>query len=155
MYIIHKRHQKINKPSKPLKYVVCFLFSYDLTKCLMIHKIKGPFPNTLNGIGGKIEKFDPSIKSAAYREIKEETGLTKSDIISLNPLVKEVFPDKIELNAFYGRLKKTSKPIQMEEEKIQWYLVTELLDKNHNMAGINTPYFIEHSLYKLYLERDI
>lgn len=132
-----------------MKYTLCFIFSEDLSQCLMIDKIKGPYPNTLNGIGGKIEDSDEDVLSAAYRELYEETNLIKQNLKSgLNFLVKLHFSNDIEVNVFYGRIIDRRRVRRKEEEELVWVNTKELLDvTNKRLAGDgNVPYFINFAL---------
>ncbi len=133
-----------------MKYTLCFIFSPDLEKTLMIRKIKGPHPGYLNGIGGKIEDFDINPITSALREIKEETGLNSDDIEPLRYLVKLSYPNtNNELNVFYTKQTVFGKhPHQMEDEKLIWYKTKSLLDINNpNLAGDgDIPYFIKFAL---------
>ena len=59
-----------------LSYVTGFLFSEDLTHVVLLEKQSPTWQKGLfNGVGGKIEKGETSIK-AMSRECKEETGVT-------------------------------------------------------------------------------
>lgn len=58
-----------------IRYVVGFLFSEDRQKVLLIEKLKPDWQKgLLNGVGGKIEKFESSL-DAMIREFNEEAGL--------------------------------------------------------------------------------
>ncbi len=57
------------------EYVAGFLFNKDLTKVLLIEKLKPEWQaGKLNGIGGKIEPGE-AVEEAMAREFKEETGI--------------------------------------------------------------------------------
>lgn len=115
---------------------------------LMAHKNRGPYPNHLNGVGGKIEPLDLSIELAALREIFEETRLSSDDIKPLTYLVTQTFPSGAELNVFYTKIKDYAEFKQVEDEKLEWVPVSLLLDvTNDRLAGDgNIPYFINYSL---------
>ena len=55
------------------------VFNKDKTKLLMCERTKEPYKGQLNLVGGKIEKEDGNLNEA-YRELQEETGITKEDI---------------------------------------------------------------------------
>lgn len=132
-----------------MKYTLVFIFSQNMNEVLMMHKTKGPYPGCLNGVGGKIEDTDLNIFAAAYREIEEETGLSwlNGDIESLYHLVTEIFPGGTELNVFYTKITDPKRARQMEEEKIEWFDASNLLDvKKSGIAGEgNIPYFLHYS----------
>lgn len=57
------------------EYVLGFLFTSDFKQALLLRKAKPEWQKgLLNGIGGKIEKFDRFPLSAMHREFKEETS---------------------------------------------------------------------------------
>ena len=131
-----------------MKYTLVFIFSNDFSKVLMIHKTKGPYPGCLNGIGGKIEPTDRDELHGALREVMEETGLSPLVMTPLRFLVKETHPSGTELNVFYTRLGYLARETQIEEEKLEWFKVEELLDvRDRRLAGEgNIPYFINYAL---------
>jgi 8-oxo-dGTP pyrophosphatase MutT (NUDIX family) len=126
----------------------------------MIHKIKGPFPLTLNGIGGKIEDHDTSELNSALREIKEETNIGREEMFKMKELLSISFPDYVNLHVYYAILYPNVKPTQMEKETLHWVKTERLLDvKDKNIAGYgNVAYFInlalqlegEHGVSKYY-----
>lgn len=61
------------------KYNVIVVFNKDLTKTLMCKRTKEPYKNMYNLVGGKIEKENAGL-SEAYRELYEETNISKSDV---------------------------------------------------------------------------
>ena len=60
-------------------YNVVAVFSPDRQTMLMCRRAKDPYKGLLNMVGGKIESGEDGY-SAAYRELSEETGITKDDI---------------------------------------------------------------------------
>ena len=149
---------------------VCFLFTPDIEEVLMIHKLRGPYPETWNGVGGKFNmeldniSNDPRInmKACAKREIFEETSLD-IDTSLLCWIVTETFPPgeqppwgtkgkPLELWVYCAVVDKDTIK-QVENETLKWFDIDELLnDKvyDETLAGSgNIPYFI--NLSKIYL----
>lgn len=60
-------------------YNVIAVFSPDKSKMLMCERKKDPYKGLLNMVGGKIEPGEDGY-DAAYRELYEETGITRDDI---------------------------------------------------------------------------
>ena len=60
-------------------YNVVAVFSPDRQKMLMCKRAKDPYKGLFNMVGGKIESGEDGY-TAAYRELFEETGITKTDI---------------------------------------------------------------------------
>lgn len=75
-------------------YNVIAVFNKTSDKLLLCLRRKNPYKGLSNFVGGKIEKGETGIE-AAYRELSEETAISKADIIlthlmSLNPHAKPV-----------------------------------------------------------------
>ena len=60
-------------------YNVVAVFSPDRHTMLMCKRVKDPYKGLFNMVGGKIENGEDGY-SAAYRELFEETGITKENI---------------------------------------------------------------------------
>lgn len=110
---------------KPLKgYTVCFIFNSAGTKILMQLKDRTLYKGKLNGVGGKIEEGELPL-DGAYREIEEETSLTREDVPDLKWIAtiiaceqcddryKDYYP---ELNFFAGTTENLSKAHNPETE---------------------------------------
>lgn len=88
------------------KYNVIVVFNKDLTKTLMCKRTKEPYKNMYNLVGGKIEKENDGRLSEAYRELYEETNISKSDVtLEYFMNIKYVVFDKV-LEVYYGILNK-------------------------------------------------
>ena len=61
------------------KYNVSVIFDKTEKKLLMCKREKDPFKGKLNFVGGKVEPNETE-DEAAYRELYEETGISKNDI---------------------------------------------------------------------------
>ena len=61
------------------KYNVIVIFDKDMKKTLMCKRTKEPYIGMYNLVGGKIEKENAGLNEA-YRELEEETGITKKDV---------------------------------------------------------------------------
>lgn len=156
---------------KPLKYLlqekqiynVNFLFTADLSEVLMIHKNRGPYPNTINGVGGKYDStldhiyggFEQlNVKHSASREIQEEASSIIRDE-DLYFVLCEIFPDGditpwnpdhfTELWVFCGIVNK-DEVSQKEDEKLEWFKTEDIISssvRNESIAGNgNVPYFV-------------
>ncbi len=60
-------------------YNLIAVFSPDGEKVLMCRRIKDPYNGLMNFVGGKIEPGEDG-ETAAYRELFEETGISRRDI---------------------------------------------------------------------------
>lgn len=94
------------------------VFSQDKTKLLMCERTKEPYKGQLNLVGGKIEKDDDNLNEA-YRELQEETGITKDDIDLVYFMTCNYHTLNKGLEIYYGVL---NKDIELVEEvnKLVW-----------------------------------
>jgi len=60
-------------------YNCIMVYNKDCTKLLFCKRTKDPYKGLYNLVGGKIEEGEDGF-AAAYRELKEETGLEPADI---------------------------------------------------------------------------
>lgn len=64
-------------------YNVIVVYNENADKILMCKRKKDPYKGLANFVGGKIEKNENGL-DAAYRELEEETTITKDDIMLLH-----------------------------------------------------------------------
>lgn len=91
---------------------------------LLCKRRKNPYKGLLNFVGGKLEPDEDSA-AAAYRELREETGITDADISLTHLMDLTYFTWDLKLEVFFGWL---NKRVSLKEE------VNELLwvDKEQN-----------------------
>lgn len=105
-------------------YNVIVVFNKELDRILMCRRTKEPYKGLSNFVGGKIEK-DEDGYAAAYREMQEESGISKEDI-TITRLVDFTYPlDDCYVEVYVGRLKND---VTLKEEKHPLYWSE--LDKN-------------------------
>lgn len=115
------------------KYNVIVVFNKDLTKTLMCKRTKEPYKNMYNLVGGKIEKENDGL-SEAYRELYEETNISKEDIALKHFMNSEyVVFDKI-LEVYYGILNKEVNLIE-EVNKLEWVNINDNFFDMKKYAG--------------------
>jgi 8-oxo-dGTP diphosphatase len=73
--VILKKILKEDKERCMRGYNCIMVYSTDGKKLLFCKRTKDPYIGLYNLVGGKIEKDESGIE-AAYRELKEETGIT-------------------------------------------------------------------------------
>ena len=110
------------------KLNVIIVFNKENDKILMCKRTKEPYKGKLNLVGGKVEKDEDELY-AAYRELEEETGITKNDIILTNLMNFEYKLQDMELEVYVGKLNKKVKLVE-EINKLVW------VDKNDNFFDI-------------------
>lgn len=105
------------------KMNVIVVFDKDLKQTLMCKRTKEPYKGMYNLVGGKIEKENDDLNEA-YRELVEETNITK-DNIELTHFMNLTYVkwDK-ELEVYYGVLNKDVELIE-EANKLEWVDINE------------------------------
>lgn len=94
------------------------IFNQDKTKLLMCERTKEPYKGQLNLVGGKIEKDDDNLNEA-YRELREETGITKDDIDLIYFMTCNYHTLNKGLEIYYGVLNKNVELVE-EVNKLVW-----------------------------------
>lgn len=111
---------------------VIAVFSKDLKQTLMCKRKKEPYKGLYNFVGGKVEK-DNSIEEA-YRELFEETGITKKDINIIHLMDIMYYKDDFELEIYYGVLKSDVTLVE-EINKLEWLSMNENFFDYTKFAG--------------------
>ena len=106
------------------KLNVIMVYNKDNDKILMCKREKEPYKGKFNLVGGKVEANENELH-AAYRELKEETGITENDIKLTNIMNFEYLMSDMELEVYAGVLKKDIDLIE-EVNKLYW------IDKKEN-----------------------
>lgn len=110
------------------KLNVIIVFNNKEDKILMCKRTKEPYKGKLNLVGGKVEKDEDELH-AAYRELEEETGISKNDIILTNLMNFDYKLQDMELEVYVGRLNKEVRLVE-EVNKLLW------VNKNDNFFDI-------------------
>ncbi len=97
---------------------VIVVYSPDKTKLLMCKRSKNPYKDLYNFVGGKIDVEDDDLNEA-YRELKEETNISKDDIDLVHIMRSTYYQAGLELEVFYGVLKHDVELIE-EVNKLEW-----------------------------------
>ena len=131
------------------KYNVSVIFDRTEKKLLMCKRAKNPFKGKLNFVGGKVEPNETEDESA-YRELYEETGISKRDITLSRVLDFKYYFENIELEVYCGKIK-NDVTLKEEVNKLLWVDRTENFCDSERFAG-NTN--IEHIIRMCELHRD-
>lgn len=134
---------------KKLNLIV--VFNKNLDKVLFCIRAKEPYKGMYNFVGGKVEEGETD-DSAAYRELFEETGISKKDIKLEHFMDLNYFKYGNNLQVYYGILKNNVSLIE-EKNKLEWLNINEELLNNKKFAG---NYNIIHIItqIKVYLENE-
>ena len=111
------------------KLNVILVYNKDEDKILMCKRKKEPYKGKFNLVGGKVEQNEGELQ-AAYRELREETGITDNDIILTHIMNFQYKITDMELEVFMGILNKNVNLVE-EVNKLYWF------DKNENFFDIN------------------
>ena len=106
------------------KLNVILVYNKNEDKILMCKREKDPYKGKFNLVGGKVE-FGENELEAAYRELEEETGITKNEINLNNIMNFQYNMQDMELEVYAGKLKKNVKLVE-EVNKLYW------IEKNSN-----------------------
>jgi len=125
------------------------VFNKNLEKALFCIRAKEPYKGLYNFVGGKVEEGE-SNDDAAYRELFEETGISKSDIILDHFMDLNYFKYGKNIQVYYGILERKVNLVE-EKNKLEWVILSEeLLDNNKFAGNYNIPHIIKQ--IKVYLK---
>ena len=105
------------------KYNVIVIFNKDLTKTLMCKRAKDPYKDMYNLVGGKINKQNVGLNEA-YRELFEETNISKLDINLIHFMNMTYVKWDKELEVYYGILNNDVELIE-EVNKLEWISIND------------------------------
>ena len=106
-------------PKNTMKIMnVSVVYDHTRENVLMCMRRKDPYQGKLNFVGGKVEAGETFL-DAAYRELEEETGVTRQDI-SLKHLMDMTYHTYgIEIQVFVGQLKHEVQ-VSGDENQLVW-----------------------------------
>lgn len=128
------------------------VFDKDLNKVLFCIRAKEPYKGMYNFVGGKVEEGETN-DEAAYRELFEETGISKKDIKLEHFMDLNYFKYGNNLQVYYGILKHDVILVE-EKNKLEWVTINdELLDIKKFAGNYNIPHIITQ--IKVYLKNGV
>ena len=132
------------------KLNVIIVYSNDESKILMCYRKKEPYKGLYNLVGGKIEENETNIE-AAYRELNEETGISKDDISLVHLMDFNYNINDVELQVYAGKLNKEVEVVD-EVNKLYWFNADENFFDSARFAGEgNIGHMVEQ--VKMYKDR--
>lgn len=124
-------------------YNLIVVFSPDREKMLMCRRIKEPYKGQINFVGGKIEPGESGF-NAAYRELYEETGISRRDI-ELVHLMDFSYPlDPCYVEVYAGQLKRETEPVGDENPLFWSGLDCDFFDMKQYAGEGNIGHIMEH-----------
>ena len=100
------------------QYNVIVIFNKEMNKTLMCKRTKEPYIGMYNLVGGKIEKEKDGLNEA-YRELVEETNISKNDVELKHFMNIEYVSFNKSLEVYYGTLNKEVVLVE-EVNKLEW-----------------------------------
>ena len=110
------------------KLNIIIVYNKEENKILMCKREKEPYKGKFNLVGGKVEQDEDELH-AAYRELREETGITNKDITLTHIMNFQYKMQDMELEVYAGKLNKSVDLIE-ELNKLYW------IDKNENFFDL-------------------
>lgn len=111
---------------------VIVVFDKDIKNVLMCKRTKDPYKGLYNLVGGKIE--DDNSLEEAYRELLEETAISKNDISIEHFMDFTYIKWDMELEVYYGVLKHDVELVE-EVNKLEWISLEENFFDMTKFAG--------------------
>ena len=124
-------------------YNLIAVFAPDCESWLMCRRKKEPYLGLSNLVGGKIEPEEDGL-SAAYRELFEETGITKENI-TIHHLMDFSYPlDDCWVEVYVGRLQEMME-VAGDENDLYWSdLNCNFFDSKQYAGEGNIGHILEH-----------
>ena len=111
---------------------VIVVFDKELKYVLMCKRTKEPYKGLYNLVGGKIE--DDNSLEEAYRELEEETAISKKDISIEHFMDLTYIKWDMVLEVYYGVLKHDVTLVE-EVNKLEWISLEENFFDMNKFAG--------------------
>ena len=109
------------------------VYSADGERLLFCKRLKNPYKGLYNFVGGKIEKGEDGL-TAAYRELQEETGITKEDIQLSHMMDFVYYNQECYVEVYVGCLEKEVVLLE-EAHPLEWLPLTENFFDMNRFAG--------------------
>ena len=128
------------------KYNVIIVLNEEVDEILMCKRAKEPYKGLYNLVGGKVENDEESL-SSAYRELFEETGIKRRDIILTRLIDFKYHQYNIEVQSYVGVVDRNINLVE-EVNELYWINLTENFFDTSKYAGEgNIGHMMEHVYY--------
>lgn len=121
----------MKKPDKVMNCIV--VFNKEKDKVLFCKRKKEPFKGRLNFVGGKVEPGETS-ENAAYRELQEETGISRQHICLYRLMDLTYYYQDFILEIYVGRLREDV-ALKEETNPLLWLPLDEDYTDRERFAG--------------------
>lgn len=122
------------------------------THMLMCYRLKDPYKGLYNLPGGKIDNGEDHLESA-YRELYEETGISKGDVTLIQYIDFVWHPANMSMDVTFGVL---NKEVELVEEihPLHWISLDENFFNMSKFAGEgNIGHMVE--IYKYFKRKSV
>ncbi|WIV11516.1 NUDIX domain-containing protein [Proteiniborus sp. MB09-C3] len=133
-----------------IDFNVIAVFDSMCKHILMCKRRKNPYKGLYNLVGGKIESGEDGL-SAAYRELEEETGISKKDVILTHLMDFTYYLSSIKVEAYVGRLNKEIS-VYGDENDLEWIEINQNFFDVSKFAGEGN---IGHIMEQIFLYKNI
>ncbi|MBN2981060.1 NUDIX hydrolase [Cohnella algarum] len=99
-------------------YNVLMVYNNEMDRLLMCKRLKDPYKGLSNLVGGKIEPGESGI-DAAYRELFEETGISKEDIVLRHLMDFTYYLQDCYVEVYAGKLMRDVQ-VSGDENELYW-----------------------------------
>lgn len=128
-----------------IEFNVIAAFDSMCKHILMCKRRKNPYKGLYNLVGGKIEVGEDGL-IAAYRELEEETGISKNDIELTHLMDFTYYLSSIKVEVYVGRINKEV-TVQGDENDLEWMEINQNFFDMSRFAGEgNIGHIMEHIL---------
>lgn len=127
-------------------YNLIAVYNETLDRLLMCRRKKDPYKGLSNFVGGKIENGEDGMH-AAYRELWEETSITKEEIILTHLMDFTYCIDDCYVEVYVGRLNKAVE-VTGDENELYWSGTDfDFFDMTKYAGEGNIGHIMEHIKY--------
>lgn len=124
-------------------YNIIVVYNENADGILMCKRKKEPYKGLANFVGGKIEKNENGL-DAAYRELEEETTITKDDIILFHMMDFTYYLENCYLEVYVGKLNKIIDVKGTENELFWSTLDNNFFDETKYAGEGNVGHIVRH-----------
>ena len=114
-------------------YNCIVVFNLAKNAVLFCKRKKEPYKGLLNFVGGKVDPGEES-DHAAYRELQEETGITRKQIRLFRLMDIRYYDKDFDLELYVGKLEEDV-PLKAEANPLLWLSLDEDFADKERFAG--------------------